>query len=263
MSINILNAAKEFYALSALQIEINTGGKFEPFRPSHEKLKNEINEFMKEFTNHLARAIFDYTVLVVGGELRHCAKQCEVFNPNFPQGGDRNASYNLIKRFNPQQILRQGVFFFGQYWSSGFGGKSWEYIAKSGLMYEKINNFVFVDHMVDLSHNNSIYFDKGAGIIKMDNYYETYLNIKKFGSQEEVISLGVGEQFRNFFKRAKTLGLINKSFFISMVDFSATEMEVMNYQPVNWGYQKLDEEISRGHRYWEARIRDNRRRDEE
>ena len=79
-------------------------------------------------------------------------------------------------------------------------------------MYHKVPTEVFIDHCVDLSHNSSCYFDKGAEIFNLRNQsiYLDFLTKKRYAEDPtELFTLPKGQRFMSLVMRARTLGLIN------------------------------------------------------
>lgn len=239
--IDIYQAVRLFYALQALKLKISMASNFNLFYRSHEKLWEDINKFQAKFEQNLATAIHDYTVLVVAGEMRHAKRHCTRYYTDFyTQSADREHVYQACLKFNPKDLLRAGEYIYSRSWDNGYGGDKWALIAKGGLMYYTSTPMLFIDHMVDISHNNSIYFDKGANI--MDYYapesYLRFLNKKKFGDLDEILIYGLSKTYQNFINRANVLfGLDIK---LPWFDTSVVDQIVINYQPLEWGNQPFN-----------------------
>ena len=175
--VDINHAVGIFYSLELLYSLMLKN--YTPFLPSNEKLLNDIKQYRDIWIKKLAQIIYDYIIVVVGAELRHSYECSEYYHPEFFGGGwFKNMSRNECfedRTFDPDSILRLGENLFDEKknsWRSGFGGEKWYNITKAGLMHGKTPDVIFVDHTVDLSHNNSVFFDKGGGIVYC--YIEEY-----------------------------------------------------------------------------------------
>jgi hypothetical protein len=169
--VNAINPIKEFYCLEAIKVLI----KPEQFKHSHQYFLRNFNDYYERFTDNLQQAIWDYTVLVSGGELRHARRKAEKFYPSLPcdSHDGRSSSFVKLKQFNPKDIIKSAYYGFKEvHWtSSGYGGDKWGEIALAAIKKDEWKNKVlFIDHCVDLSHNSSPYLDKSeSGIFRLDN----------------------------------------------------------------------------------------------
>lgn len=259
--INIYEAVRLFYGLQALVLKITTNPNFNSFYPSHNKLLKDVKIFQLNYEKKLANIIADYTTLVVAGEMRHAQRKCEEYFSEFygaECGRDEVYAYSLD--YSAIDLLRAGEYIFTKHWESGYGGEKWALIAKGGLMYYSSTHTVFIDHMVDISHNNSIYFDKGAGIIAPfdQDRYLSFLEKKKYGSLDEVLSYGVGSYFREFARRTNVL--LGTNIWLPTWEFSQTDVQVMSYTPLHFRNNPFS--FSTSSRYRSYR-RDRRYRREE
>ncbi len=212
--LNVFCCLHEFYALIAL----DAVAKLRPFVKSHEKWEKDFHKYMNYFISNLAKAIYDYTVLSVLSELRHLS-----FHSNLELdliGFSEGQRYEILKWANlytAESILKTGEFLFDSYnnnWENGYGGYGWEKIAKAGLMYGKVPDLVFIDHCVDLCHNNGSYFDKHLGILTSvgDREFMCFLDEKKHSFNPYIeISKGVSYTFNKLVERAVVLNIIENN----------------------------------------------------
>ena len=171
-------------------------------------------------------------------------------------GFSRNSIYHNCNQYNPYDIIRAGIRLFDEShndWEDYYGGNKWKNIAKSALMYKKTPDIVYIDHCVDLSHNNSVYFDKGADIFLLSNQYN-YLDMlddKKFRSPMYFLTKYCWKEFPLFcklYQRATFLELVPYfecafMYFTEEEVFSKTESLVLSYAPINWENEQLEFEI--------------------
>lgn len=215
--LNMFCALHEFYALIALEAVAKTT----PFRKSHEKWLEDFNAYKDYFMNNLAQILYDYTVFSVLTELRHGDKSNYEFRIFDNQ--TRYSVLRLSQIYTPESILKTGIKMFDEdfnSWHNSYGGYSWLMIAKSGLMYKKVPNIIFIDHCVDLCHNNGSYFNKHLGILictkdYRDSVFNSFLNKKKHSCNPfDEISQGVSWVFKNLVKRAFNLGIIQNDIIM-------------------------------------------------
>lgn len=256
--ISILMAVKLFYAIDALRYYASTP-KRELFRKSHERWYNDLVEYQEEYNAKLARAIFDYTVAVCLGEARHAASRTKNTLKNFPFSPSNSRDYVLksANDWEPFSALRACALLFGPdvSWESGYGGLKWEAIAKAGLMYKTCPDSVFIDHCVDLSHNNNSYFDKGYIFDLTRDEYTNFLNCKRDSSIEVsyFVSQGTGKRFTDLFHRGQALGIVPTMDFcrglpidvVLKYDWDLTEDRVLKYNPRDYENKALPAELAR------------------
>ena len=250
--IAIIDAVKEFYALEI----ISAVSKVNEMRHSHAKWQEDFSAFKADYTERFAAAIYDYTALVVAGEMRHANARACCKIQGFSEGGDRDGVMREALVYTSESILRAGAEIFDdQYsWESGYGGEKWQVIAKAGLLYGRFAHEVFIDHCVDLSHNNSVYFDKGAGIFRLTDTdaYNAFLDIKRNGSVMDVCNSvrNVGPRLFNLIIRARNLGIIKAALFSYTVPYGqSAEMFVMQRIPIAWGDHEVSMVIEKSDEY--------------
>ena len=218
MSMDIMNLVEEFYQIQAVEVFMAMNGTFVPFKHSHEKWMADFTQFKQEFYARLGRAIYDYTVLLCAGELRYAHSQADYGFEWYASHRDRSEIWYLCTRYSDREIIRAALIGFNPekvHWASSFGGEKWYNIAKAGNMYHKVPTEVFIDHCVDLSHNSSCYFDKGAEIfnLRSQSTYLEYLTKKRYAEDPtELFTLPKGQRFMSLVMRARTLGLVNWVF---------------------------------------------------
>lgn len=244
---DIFELVQEFYAMEALSAMLmaNQDRSFDSWRHSHARWFQDFSDFRDRYITNFAAAIFDYTASVVAAELRHGRKRASQHLKVFYDSElDRCAIYNDCSIYSAKDILNAGMRMFDTNrvrWDGGFGGSKWRQIAKAGLMKGKVSDCIFIDHCVDLSHNNSIYFDKGAGIftLRSIDQYKVFLDFKRICAPQELIEAGRGYLYRNLLSRAVTLDLVKLPTVSSTAGESA-ESSLLGYRPIAWGDNRLD-----------------------
>jgi len=239
---NMLYAVEEFYSFEALL----ASAQVEEFRHSHAKWKEDFELLRTSYNQNLANIIFDYTVMVVASEMRYGHIKASHYFPHYYAMCGRNQVFCSCTEYSAKSILDAGLLLFGPSveWESSFGGAPWHMIAKAGGYKGNIPDSVFIDHCVDLTHNNAIYYNKsGTGIIKAlkdDTLaaYEGFLDLKRNCPPEELLLHSFGAQVNRLISRAITLGIIDIPSPIPLDNqFVLTENErkVLSYIPIGWG----------------------------
>lgn len=255
MSMDIMNLVEEFYQIQAIEAFMAMNGTFVPFKHSHEKWMTDFTQFKQEFYARLGRAIYDYTVLLCAGELRYAPGQADYAFHWYTDSRDRSEIWGKCTQFSDKEIVRAALIGFDPekvHWSSSFGGEKWHNIAKAADMYHKVPMEVFIDHCVDLSHNSSCYFDKGAGIFNLrgQSEYLEFLTKKRYVEDpSELFTIPKGEKLWHFALRARTLGLITWDFPLSLMKYSwlrngrlgwRDENELFNRPYTDWGSKTIN-----------------------
>lgn len=255
--VDINHAVSIFYVLELLYNL--TLKKYTPFMPSHEKLLSDIEMYRNIWIKKLSQIIYDYIVIVVGTELRHSYDCSEYYHPDFLGAGwFKNMSRNECfkdRTFEPNSVLKLGENLFNEKynsWKSGYGGEKWYNIAKAGLMYGNTPDLIFIDHAVDLSHNNSYFFDKGGDILYCFIEDYKFLLDQKFnlnGFRGLIIFI---EKFcaydKNIFNLINRYNILFEKGIVSIPKFSYRYLRIINqktysflhYIPQKFGKTKLN-----------------------
>lgn len=126
-----------------------------------------VEEVLPGLTQELAVLLRDYAVKCCFGEFRHFKNHIgnhifEEYHDLNPQ--NRDALYKYAPKFEVEDSLRKlgaGFLLFKE--KTDVGGKLWLQIACAAAMYGKVSHDVFIDHVVDLSHNNGSFVNKPVG----------------------------------------------------------------------------------------------------
>lgn len=248
-SIDISYLVREFYAIEAVisLLLMEGGNNFVPYMHSHERWKRDFFVFREEFTRSFADAIYDYTVLVVAGELRHAKRRATHYLRDFHTSvSTRNEVYSDCSEYLDKDILMAGVKLFDEKrvrWAANFGGDPWMKIAKAGLYKGMWSDSVFIDHCLDLSHHNGVYFDKGAGIfvIHDSSEYEDFLEYKSVCYPNCLLRARFGERFYELLVRAHNLNIIavRPEYYGQLRAPVNAEALLLRYKPITWGPHRL------------------------
>ncbi len=248
MDIDLL--VREFYAIEAMAAMIlgEQYSSFCPMRHSHSRWYSDFTDFQESYIAKFASAIYDYTALVVAAELRHGKwKASHHIEGYYTESTDRNEVYRDCTYYKAHDLLSAGLRMFdaGRVdWDDGFGGEKWYGIARAGLLKGTVSDKVFIDHCVDLSHNNSIYFDKSAGIFRLreQKSYIEFLDFKRVCEPQVLITGTFGHRLNRLLLRADRLGILQScapdQIFTS--SGSGSEDLLFAYRSVYWGNAPLN-----------------------
>lgn len=246
---NIEMLVREFYAIEAVSamLKCEQYSCFQPMRHSHNRWCFDFTEFQESFINKFASAIYDYTALVVAGEMRHGKwKASHYIRDYYTNSSCREDVYQDCSCYRACDILLAGLRLFDPKrvnWDDSFGGEKWYHIAKAGLLRGMVSDEVFIDHCVDLSHNNSIYFDKSAGIFYLHRQrdYEEFLDFKRICEPQDLVKGQFGYHLNRLLLRANHLGILQDCEPTEPIPSLITENEdtLLAYQPVYWGSATL------------------------
>jgi hypothetical protein len=249
---------KDFYMLEAVGLIV----KPMQFKHSHERWLRDFNNLRNKFIDNLEQAIWDYTVLVSAGEMRHAKTKAVAYNPNLPYSGshNRDTCFKGVVNFDPKSLLASCDYVFNkvQWKSSGYGGPKWGAIAQAAIFRDKWKNKVlFIDHCVDLTHNGNVYFDKEeSNIFKLrePNEYKRFLDFKRdcVRPQDLLQCYKCSSLIADFIERAEAVGLTTNRFCWKRdTDFfrNYDTREVLSYKPIEWGTRVLTFEFKGSERY--------------
>lgn len=275
VQIHVFQGILEFYALES----ISAMAKTIPFKHSHEKWLKEFTEFKNKYNTQFANAFFDYTVLACLGEARHADAASNYEIKGFPNAdGTVRRDIYRCPHFEPKSALQVCALLYSHHddWKPQYGGKPWEDIAKGGLYYYSDNPSVFIDYMVDLSHNNGVFFNKCNHIFRLytdEHVIKEFLSMKRYQTPETVYDycrVSCSLETVRFFKRAINLGIIQfaqvvphravgytKPYTCDLVlegDYEDTNLNaIMNYVPIKWGTSVLTPSDIINHDGWANR----------
>jgi len=241
---------KEFYAIEAVTAMLTGAGygDFQLMRHSHNRWYQDFTDFRNEYISKFASAIYDYTALVVAAELRHAMRNASHYIANYYTNSlHRDEVYRDCTTYTPEGILKSGFRIFDPEqvkWSESYGGEKWWNIAKAGLMKGRVSDCIFIDHCVDLSHNNSVYFDKSAGIFYLSEKekYSDFLDWKRICDPRDLLQEQRGAILNRLIWRADNLNIIRDCYVDNLffTESDKAEKLLLDYRPVQWGNKHLE-----------------------
>lgn len=147
----------------------------------------------------LAEAMYQYLYLACMGESRHAAQNvAELRFIDGLIGGERDGSYKIAVKYDPAKSIPQLIDIFSQSWAGSYGGKAWLSIAKGAALYGTIPDAAFVDHAVDLRHNNGTAFSKSStqAVLNFNPVWKFIMNFMEFKKYNDVLSPGLFEPYK-------------------------------------------------------------------
>ena len=216
IELNIEVVCKEFYALQAIEATMH----IEYGKHSHERWTQDFYEYKESFESKIAEMFRDYLALIVLGELRHAnvysEKGLEFESVDFNQRINRERCFIERRIFTKESTFRCGMKFFNELyngWHETYGGTAWYNIAKSGLMYGKESNTVFIDHCFDLEHNGGCIFNKHAFLFDGPNDILTFLDLKRNAMNTyQIIRHAQSKTLHKLIQRAFNLGILEYDY---------------------------------------------------
>lgn len=260
----VFHSVVNFYALEGMKAELLRKTREFQFVKSYEKLLTDLEDYSSRYNKKLAEVLFDHTVLCVQTELRHAKLECHYYIPNYyGDGWYKNYSDEMCFAsyiFNPLETLKAGYELFdeGCYsWEFEYGGDNWWNIANAGLMYHQVPDVVFIDHVVDLSHNNDFYLMKKTGLFlhspRVNRYnYETMLNTKRYEKFSVFCDGYIAffcKDILNFYRRFLYVMGIDDPDTQTSIQLCLGKPDVLceeaikaifNYKPIKWGNQHVE-----------------------
>lgn len=236
---------------------------------SYQKLWQDLVEYEERYNKQLALMFYEHTVLAVQCELRHCKKMSEYFIPNFfGDGWYKNFNDKrcyACHEFEPKSILKAGSWLFNEdnnYWfvnswgECNYGGDMWEIISSGGLKYVQMPDSVFIDHMVDLQHNNALFMLKETGEFTYTARlgpatYEKLLDDKKnYGVSAFVYEyapylcydvLSLIERYQYITKETMIDPMKLLTYKVNRDRLCESSVELLfNHKPIKWGNKSID-----------------------
>ena len=212
IELNIEAVCKEFYALQAIEATMHT----QYGRHSHDKWIQDFYAYKESFESKISEMFRDYLALIVLGELRHCNRYSDKglsFEfTDFNESISRDKCFVERRYFIKESVFHCGIKLFNELyngWHESYGGTAWYGIAKSGLMYGKESNTVFIDHCFDLEHNGGCIFNKHAFLFDGPNDIITFLDLKRNAMNTyRIIRHAQTKTLRNLIQRAFNLGIL-------------------------------------------------------
>ena len=178
MVVDMLPAVVEFYLLQAMEL---VGEGMAPV-PSVRGWRRQVSQLLADYETGLALRLRDYMILACFGEARHAQEQCSHMLSELPRCDSRSGAASVALGYDPQSILEATAHLFevGS-WGQNYGGSSWARVARCAMNYGSVSDRIFVDGVVNLTHNSGTAFDKvdyGLVVTRRPSLYDDFLDFK-------------------------------------------------------------------------------------
>lgn len=168
----------DFYFLQAMEASVKMEIIQNPdleFQKPVEKFLDDLDKTVDNVVPNMAARTMMYLWAASFGEARH-AKDTVARNRflSVKLRAARNEWFSNAVNYEPTPsnvaALKE---IFAQEWRSGYGGEAWGNIVQAIADYKKTPPAAWIDHVVDLEHNNGTAFSKpdGEGTIYFSVYY--------------------------------------------------------------------------------------------
>src|SRR3972149_5951561 len=241
---SLIGSVFGFYALQEIEagIQERRARGHSEYR-AEEYFERDFREYADTYYADMAKWLHDYFAITALGEARHLSRTIEQDSTAYitVHGIELNdelsrsqvdvaASYANPIQFLP--VLHE-AFSDKWYWTDGYGGSSWQRIVEAIQYYYELPATVFIDHVIDLSHNSGLAFDKDIlvyGLLCEKSYLE-FLSLKSKGSVFDVFNKnqninlnsikytlqkydwhGIPSQLKRLLTRAHVLGYISMPY---------------------------------------------------
>lgn len=158
----------DFYFLQALeasaQMEIARNPELEFSKPV-EKFLTDLDKASERIIPSMALRVFMYLWAACLGEARHAKDTvAENFYITNDVSKNRHGWFSAAVNFRPSdENLSALALVYAQDWRAGYGGEAWGNIVEALSEYATTPNAAWIDHVVDLEHNNGTAFSKPDG----------------------------------------------------------------------------------------------------
>jgi len=240
-SFHIDVAVGTFYTLQGMVLKFMDKP---PTTKRETRLFMDIRAHLNVITETMAGAIHDYMCMASWGEARHSWRAAELVHPFIPSSPGRSAVGAESTLYDPDEFkpVVEKLFKFGKWGGGAFGGWNWGRIAEIANMYGKVDNIIFIDFSVGLSHNGGLQFSKPFLIEYSSNpgtlRYRPMLDAKRdknlvdyvgiHGGSYDSLPIAVDPPTKDYVDRGATLNLWPSSkFFRALGNLQRV--------PVEWG----------------------------
>jgi hypothetical protein len=227
----------DFYFLQALNAGIMREISANPeiaFKRSVEKLQLDTQDAMDEISPNIALRTFVYLYAACLGEARHAREtSAERRFISETVKHHRHEIFAKISEFRPTpENLKALIMVFDQSWTSGFGGRAWKAIAEALPSFFNMPPSAFIDHVIDLEHNNGTAFNKAdakSTIFFSTEYPDHFRSFLDYKFEKDILR-----------QASETTLRVSRKVF-SLIQRFAT---IFHIKPITWvepGLSKLDE----------------------
>lgn len=240
-TIMTLDYFNDFYFLEALKANISRKVAEKPilqFSHTIDKLLEDIQEQTDTFLPNIALRTFTYLFAACVGEARHAKRDAAevLYIDETPK--NRGEAFSMLYQFPPdEQNLKALSGIFEQKWAGSFGGKAWLQIARALEMYFKVPHAAFLDHVIDLQHNNGTVFSKSeASQLKFEIHYEGHFSsFLEFKFNRDMLKDNPGQYMLITRKTYKLIERYCSIFRENMPSWARPKLKSLSDYIVSWG----------------------------
>ena len=157
----------DFYVLQAMQaataVEL-AGNEELMFLKAVEKFESDLDRTIETMSENIALRTFMYLYAASLGEARHAKGTVAKYLYLETDGKSRYFWFEHASEYRPTKAnLTTLKKIFDQDWRAGYGGKAWGDIVQALIEYDAMDKTAWIDHVVDIEHNNGTAFSKPDG----------------------------------------------------------------------------------------------------
>lgn len=158
----------DFYFLQALEADVKMMIANNPeleFSKPVEKFLDDLDRTVEKIIPNMALRTFMYLYAACLGEARHARDTVAEDRFIADKYSGRQGWFSKVTQYKPtRENINALIDIFSQPWRAGYGGEAWRNIAEALAEYETTPPAAWLDHVVDLEHNNGTAFSKPDGL---------------------------------------------------------------------------------------------------
>lgn len=240
----------DFYYIMAVEHAITSGIVERPeleFSKAVEKLQSKLDDMKAEIVPNIAVRTFVYLYAACIGEARHAAdSEAEWFFIPEITKRSRSDLYSRTFMYRPTvENIQTIISIFCQKWHSGFGGIAWKNIAEALLEYYALDNASWIDHVIDLEHNNGTAFSKTDAVRTLHfdpSYSGRFRSFLDYKFSHDIL---VEPYYRRLHVTPSVKTLVERYCTIFNKDkpeWLVGDLDELTPYPVEWGNKKFSVE---------------------
>lgn len=183
-----VSAIRDFYALVSIddiftRLKNKSNGMLPKQSLSHSHAATK--RLLKQLSDDMALCFRDYFFLASFAEARHARRRAAWSYADLPDTLNQVAGGNATKRdmamemalcYQPgdHNVHRLADLFQDNVWPAAYGGVLWSQCVEAVALYGKYDNIVYVDHCIDLQHNDGFAIDKTDASNHIDIDFDLY-----------------------------------------------------------------------------------------
>lgn len=235
--------------------------------PSILKLQEDLDVYMDNMNEVLAKRFHDYFAVISFGEARHGNRLCRFKIPEYPSqlSFERHEVYESCVLYELKDSLKKLQALFNHEWRTPrYGGTKWAGVVEAALKYGTMPDHLYVDHGFDVVHNGGRAFGKPVLFSNVSHVSFQILNVRR--------DKNIFAYLDGFFKNHDSVGLkpsvsipclarsfANRYLRVAKEEKYTKEVEIIkrtkakdvpaladpddDYAMLNWGVRTLSEPV--------------------